>query len=285
MTEEQLGIDSRERLVIKVIVLGSANVGKSALMERYVEGTFTGKRMPTLGTNFRTKILEIHDTSVVLQIWDTAGLERFHHGTLGSAFYRGAHGAMLVYDVTNPRSIQQLAQWRDEAVSKIDADVYFPIVIIGNKLDLKLAATAAASSSSASKNNGEDGEDKDDDEGEAGSRENSNKEDDRTWVDNPGETHRSEEDDVDCKDSQQTVLQWCRDNSYGHLETSAKDDIGIAAAMQTIAALALEAYKTNPKNGVVYRRLNSSNARRLINLNEMYAPKPKGFFDGCGCAM
>ena len=107
MTED---LGDKERLVIKVIVLGSANVGKSALMERYIEGTFTGKRMPTLGTNFRTKILEIHDTSVVLQIWDTAGLERFHHGTLGSAFYRGAHGAMLVYDVTNPRSIQQLAQ-------------------------------------------------------------------------------------------------------------------------------------------------------------------------------
>ena len=121
-------IDKQDRIVIKVIVLGSANVGKSAIMERYVESTFTGKRLPTLGTNFRTKILEIHDTSVVLQIWDTAGMERFHHGTLGNAFYRGAHGAMLVYDVTNPRSIQQLAQWRDEAVSKIDADVYFPIV-------------------------------------------------------------------------------------------------------------------------------------------------------------
>ena len=282
MTEEQLGID-KERLVIKVIVLGSANVGKSALMERYIEGTFTGKRIPTLGTNFRTKILEIHDTSVVLQVWDTAGLERFHHGTLGSAFYRGAHGAMLVYDVTNPRSIQQLAQWRDEAVSKIDADVYFPIVVIANKLDLKLAATAASSSSS--KNKSDDGEDKEGDEEDASSGDNANKDDDHTWVDNPGETHRSEEDDVDCKDSQQTVLQWCRDNSYGHLETSAKDDIGIAAAMQTIAALALEAYKTNPKNGVVYRRLNSSNARRLINLNEMYTPKPKGFFDGCGCAM
>ena len=97
-------IDKQDRIVIKVIVLGSANVGKSAIMERYVESTFTGKRLPTLGTNFRTKILEIHDTSVVLQIWDTAGMERFHHG------------------------IQQLAQWRDEAVSKIDADVYFPIV-------------------------------------------------------------------------------------------------------------------------------------------------------------
>ena len=54
--------------------------------------------------------------------------------------------------------------------------------------------------------------------------------------------------------------------------------------MQTIAALALEAYKTNPKNGDSYRRLNSQQARRLINLDQMYGKKPKSYFDGCGCS-
>ena len=73
---------------------------------------------------------------------------------------------------------------------------------------------------------------------------------------------------------------------YPHVSTTtpATDDIGIAAAMQTIAALALEAYKTNPKNGDTYRRLNSQQARRLINLDQMYGKKPKTMFDGCGCS-
>ena len=63
---------NKEAVVIKVIVLGSANVGKTALMERYCTQKFSEKRVPTIGADFRTKILEIHDTEVVLQVWDTA---------------------------------------------------------------------------------------------------------------------------------------------------------------------------------------------------------------------
>ena len=62
----------KETIVIKVIVLGSANVGKTALMERYCTDKFSEKRNPTIGSDFRTKILEIHDTEIVLQVWDTA---------------------------------------------------------------------------------------------------------------------------------------------------------------------------------------------------------------------
>jgi len=199
---------------------------------------------------------------------------------------------MLVYDVTNRSSIRQLAQWRDEAVSKIDADVFFPIVVIGNKLDLKQAAGSSSSSSSSSSKR-YDGERDGDSSGDDEKADEPDHDDERTtWMDNPGVPGSSDERDADddgaegVKDSQQTVLQWCRDNAYGHLETSAKDDTGIAAAMQTIAALALEAYKTNPKNGEAFRRLNRDQARRLIDLNHMYAPKPNSWMDaGCGCAM
>ena len=61
-----------DSIVIKVIVLGSANVGKTALMERYCSNRFSDKRHPTIGSDFRTKILEIHDTEIILQVWDTA---------------------------------------------------------------------------------------------------------------------------------------------------------------------------------------------------------------------
>jgi small GTP-binding protein len=68
---------NKETVVIKVIVLGSANVGKTALIERYCSQKYSAKRNPTIGSDFRTKILEIHDTEVVLQVWDTAVLKIF----------------------------------------------------------------------------------------------------------------------------------------------------------------------------------------------------------------
>ena len=191
---------------------------------------------------------------------------------------------MLVYDVMNPRSIQQLAQWRDEAVSKIDADVYFPIVVIGNKVDLRVEkafSTKLASPTNAYKRNVNKANSSSSIEGE---------EDhgcgDDTWTESPDTAPKAipvivgdDQEEAECKDSQQTVLQWCRNNSYGHLETSAKDDIGIQTAMQTIAALALEAYKTNPKNEENSKKTTSNT--RKINLNELYAPKSKSACDTC----
>lgn len=70
-------------------------------------------------------------------MWDTAGQERFHQGTIGSPFYRGAHGALLVYDVNNDKSIEQLALWRTECLSYVDDEALFPIVVVGNKVDLR----------------------------------------------------------------------------------------------------------------------------------------------------
>lgn len=80
----------------------------------------------------------IHDVEVFLQIWDTAGQERFHQGNIGSQFFRGAHGALLVYDVNDERSIEQISLWRDECVSRQpEGSEFFPIVVIGNKIDIR----------------------------------------------------------------------------------------------------------------------------------------------------
>ena len=199
---------------------------------------------------------------------------------------------MLVYDIMNPRSIQQLAQWRDEAVSKIDADVYFPIVVIGNKVDLRPDKTSSTKQSSPS-NPRKNASSLKSTASTVSGEEDVDVANDTTWIESPSrgksiaEPVKSNEsssisddhDEADCKDCQQTVLQWCRNNSYGHLETSAKDDIGIQAAMQTIAALALEAYKTNPKNGANSKKTSTHSGR--INLNELYAPKSKGTCESC----
>jgi Ras-related protein Rab-7A len=79
----------------------------------------------------------IHDVEVSLQIWDTAGQERFHQGGIGAAFFRGAHGALLVYDVNDERSIEQIPQWGEECISRQDNDEFFPIVVIANKVDIR----------------------------------------------------------------------------------------------------------------------------------------------------
>lgn len=68
---------------------------------------------------------------------DTAGQERFNQSTLGASFYRGAHGALIVYDVTNEKSFEQVSQWSDEVMNKIEPGTYFPIVVVGNKVDLR----------------------------------------------------------------------------------------------------------------------------------------------------
>lgn len=198
---------------------------------------------------------------------------------------------MLVYDVMNPRSIQQLAQWRDEAVSKIDADVYFPIVVIGNKLDLRVDKTS--SNKLLSLTNSHKGKVDDNRSSNSSEFEEEYALGDDTWTETPDTDKEAanilnsnelslsgdEQEDAECKDSQLTVLQWCKNNSYGHLETSAKEDIGIQAAMQTIAALALEAFKTNPKNEENPKK--NISTINIINLDKMYAPKSKSACGNC----
>jgi len=104
-------------------------------MERYVNKKFDGQYKATIGADFMTKEIEINNTVVILQIWDTAGQERFQ--SLGNAFYRGSDCCVLVYDVTIPKSFENLENWRTEF--SIQANVvdlnHFPCVIIGNKID------------------------------------------------------------------------------------------------------------------------------------------------------
>mmetsp|Transcript_104706 Transcript_104706/g.301984 ORF Transcript_104706/g.301984 Transcript_104706/m.301984 type:complete len:136 (-) Transcript_104706:420-827(-) len=127
-----MAAQQQQRVVVKIPVLGCSNVGKTSLMKRYCNNSYTDERRATTGADFATKKIVLQDTQMVLQIWDTAGQERFHHGTLGSAFYRGADGAVLVYDVTNAKSFEQVEQWREELMQRIDSDPdQFPVVVVG----------------------------------------------------------------------------------------------------------------------------------------------------------
>ncbi|CAN0010929.1 unnamed protein product [Choristocarpus tenellus] len=110
-------------------------VGKTSLMNQYVNKRFSTQYKATIGADFLTKDVVIRDKLVTLQIWDTAGQERFQ--SLGVAFYRGAEACVLVYDITNPKSFEQLDSWREEFLIQAapsDPD-NFPFIVIGNKVD------------------------------------------------------------------------------------------------------------------------------------------------------
>lgn len=121
----------------KVLFLGDCGVGKSSIIRQYVYSTFSLQYRSTIGVDFSSyRDFRASDgTPVQLQIWDTAGQERF--GSLGTSFYRGADGLVLVYDVNNPQSINDLESWRDEflIVANPQDPERFPTVVMGNKID------------------------------------------------------------------------------------------------------------------------------------------------------
>ncbi|ODV62970.1 Rab family GTPase YPT7 [Ascoidea rubescens DSM 1968] len=130
-------MSSRKKTLLKVIILGDSGVGKTSLMQQFVNNKFSHQYKATIGADFLTKEMLIEDKNVTIQLWDTAGQERFQ--SLGVAFYRGADCCVLVYDVTNSKSFENLSSWKDEFL--IQANVKnpdnFPFVILGNKIDLE----------------------------------------------------------------------------------------------------------------------------------------------------
>ncbi|KAG2195274.1 rab small monomeric GTPase [Mucor mucedo] len=129
-------MSTRKKVLLKVIILGDSGVGKTSLMNQYVNKKFSGQYKATIGADFLTKEVMVDDKLVTMQIWDTAGQERFQ--SLGVAFYRGADCCVLVYDVNNNKSYESLGQWHDEFLvqaSPRDPD-NFPFVVLGNKVDV-----------------------------------------------------------------------------------------------------------------------------------------------------
>ncbi|KAH9844995.1 putative Ras-related protein Rab7 [Teratosphaeria destructans] len=127
---------SRKKILLKVIILGDSGVGKTSLMNQYVNKKFSASYKATIGADFLTKEVLVDDRLVTMQLWDTAGQERFQ--SLGVAFYRGADCCVLVYDVNNSKSFDTLDSWRDEFLiqaSPMDPES-FPFVVLGNKVDV-----------------------------------------------------------------------------------------------------------------------------------------------------
>ena len=120
--------------LFKLVIIGNSGVGKSCLLLRFADDTFTDNFYSTIGVDFRFKCLEIGERKFKLQIWDTAGEERFK--TVTSAYYRGADGIIIVFDQTDRESFDNVENWIED-ISKYSTDE--PVkIIFANKDDVKI---------------------------------------------------------------------------------------------------------------------------------------------------
>ncbi|MHA2105529.1 MAG: Rab family GTPase [Candidatus Hodarchaeales archaeon] len=122
--------------VQKLIVCGSGGVGKTSIVRRYVESKFSAGYLITLGMEPSNRKIDITNNgktfTVIQQIWDVAGQKRFQ--SLSEVYFKGASGALLVFDLTNSRTLTDLRGWQSEIIDKVGS---IPMFLLGNKSDLK----------------------------------------------------------------------------------------------------------------------------------------------------
>ncbi|XP_071131446.1 ras-related protein Rab-26-like isoform X5 [Mytilus edulis] len=126
-------VDHADEVFYKVMLIGDSGVGKTCLLVRFKDGAFlSGSFISTVGIDFRNKVVDVEGTKVKLQIWDTAGQERFR--SITRAYYRDANALLLLYDVTNKASFDNIRAWLGEINEYAQEDVV--IMLLGNKADM-----------------------------------------------------------------------------------------------------------------------------------------------------
>ena len=124
---------AKEEYKFKVVVVGDSGVGKTNLIKRFINDTFNKDSKATVGVEFLSKSYLINSEVFKVQIWDTAGQERYK--SITAAYYKGAKGAMIVYDVTNQTSFDNVDKWANEIKEKAAKNIN--LMIVGNKTDLQ----------------------------------------------------------------------------------------------------------------------------------------------------
>uniref|UniRef100_A0A3Q4BJR4 small monomeric GTPase n=2 Tax=Euteleostomi TaxID=117571 RepID=A0A3Q4BJR4_MOLML len=120
-------------LLFKLLLIGDSGVGKTCVLFRFSDDAFNTTFISTIGIDFKIKTVELQGKKIKLQIWDTAGQERFH--TITTSYYRGAMGIMLVYDITNAKSFENISKWLRNIDEHANEDV--ERMLLGNKCDME----------------------------------------------------------------------------------------------------------------------------------------------------
>ena len=130
--EEVTSDELREDYKLKVVIVGDSGVGKSNLIKRFTTNEFNENSKATVGVEFLSKSYKINDKIFKIEMWDTAGQERYK--SITAAYYKGAKGALLVYDTTSAQSFENIDKWLSEIKEKTNKDI--KLIIVGNKIDL-----------------------------------------------------------------------------------------------------------------------------------------------------
>lgn len=116
-----------------MVLIGDSGVGKSNLLSRFTRNEFNLDSKSTIGVEFATRSIQVDAKTIKAQIWDTAGQERYR--AITSAYYRGAVGALLVYDISKHQTYENVTRWLKELRDHADANIV--IMLVGNKSDLR----------------------------------------------------------------------------------------------------------------------------------------------------
>ena len=124
--------NTKENFKFKLVIIGDSGVGKTNLVKRFISNSFDKESKATIGVEFKSKSYLINGKICKIEIWDTAGQERYK--SITAAYYKGAKGALIVYDVTNKFSFMNIDKWYNEIKEKANKDIN--VLLIGNKTDV-----------------------------------------------------------------------------------------------------------------------------------------------------
>ena len=122
----------KKEVLYKILLLGDSSVGKTCFLMRYTDNTFQEIHMSTIGLDYKLKNVQLDDGKMVkIQIWDTAGQDRFR--SITKNYYKGADGIILIYDITNKKSFENVRNWINQIKEEVSEKV--SIILVGNKID------------------------------------------------------------------------------------------------------------------------------------------------------
>ena len=122
----------QKEFIYKILLLGDSSVGKTCFLMRYSDNTFQEIHMSTIGLDYKLKNVQLDDGNIVkIQIWDTAGQDRFR--SITKNYYKGAHGIILIYDITSRKTYENIKNWVTQIKEEVSDKVN--IILVGNKID------------------------------------------------------------------------------------------------------------------------------------------------------
>jgi small GTP-binding protein len=126
-------IDGEKMLLFKVLLCGNSSTGKTSLIKKYIDNEINENTISTIGVDYNSKIFKIKEKLIKIMIWDTAGQERFR--SIISCYFKGAHGIILVFDISSKKTFDDLSYWMDTIFTYGELDKN--LILIGNKTDLE----------------------------------------------------------------------------------------------------------------------------------------------------